>query len=203
MIDFSLFCDIRNTYLTDKKASFSMIVENQYDDNAVVTLLKKCDKTTLIHLIEYFDEGAPIQALLKNRLDELTVDEKQVDIEEAVNSCKKRNKSFYQYLVNIMSSKGFTSDSAFYNHISMSRQTFAKIRKTNYVSRNHALLMAVGLELTYLEAVDFMENAGYAFRKTDSRESIITYVMRNKKYTLYSMEEILFSFGEKSLIENC
>ena len=100
-----------------------------------------------------------------------------------------------------MSCKGFDSDSAFYNHISMSRQTFAKIRKTNYISRNHALLMAVGLELTYLEAVDFMENAGYAFRKTDSRETIITYVMRNRKYTLYSMEEILFAFGEKSLIE--
>ena len=105
--------------------------------------------------------------------------------------------------MDIMSSKGFDSDSAFYNHIGMSRQTFAKIRKTNYVSRNHALLMSVGLELTYLEAVDFMENAGYSFRKTDSRESIITYVMRNKKYTLSSMEEILFSFGEKSLIENC
>ncbi len=202
MIDFSLFCDIHNTYLTDKKASFSMVVENQYNDNAVVTLLKKCDKTTLIHLIEYFDEGAPIQSLLKSRLDELNIDEKQIDIEEAVISSKKRNKSFYQYLVNVMSSKGFDSDSAFYNHISMSRQTFAKIRKTNYVSRNHALLMTVGLELTYLEAVDFMENAGYAFRKTDSREAIITYVMRNKKYTLFSMEEILYSFGEKSLIDD-
>lgn len=202
MIDFSLFCDIQNTYLTDKKASFSMIVENQYDDSALVTLLKKCDKTTIVNLMEYFDEGAPIQSLLKNQLDELNIEEKQMDIEEAVNSSKKRNKSFYQYLVTIMSRKGFDTDSAFYNYISMSRQTFAKIRKTNYVSRNHALLMSVGLELTYLEAVDFMENAGYAFRKTDSRESIITYVMRNKKYTLFSMEEILYSFGEKSLIDN-
>ena len=31
MLDFSLFCDIQNTYFTDKKVSFSMIVENQYD----------------------------------------------------------------------------------------------------------------------------------------------------------------------------
>lgn len=201
MIDFSLYCDIHNTYLSNKQPLFSMIAENQYDDNAVITLLKKCDKNTLVHLIEYFDEGAPIQSLLKSRLKELDVDEEQNDIEEVVSSSKKRNKSFYQYLVNVMSCKGFDSDSAFYNHISMSRQTFAKIRKTNYISRNHALLMAVGLELTYLEAVDFMENAGYAFRKTDSREAIIAYVMRNRKYTLYSMEEILYTFGEKSLIE--
>lgn len=151
-----------------------MVVEHQYDDNAVAALLNKCDKSTLIHLIEYFDEGAPIQFLLKKRLDELIIDEKQIDIKEAVISSQKRNKSFYQYLVNVMSAKGFDTDAAFYNHISMSRQTFAKIRKTNYVSRNHALLMSVGLSLTYLEAVDFMENAGYAFRKTDSREAIIT-----------------------------
>jgi len=201
MIDFSLYCDIHNTYLTDKKTSFSMVVENQYDDNAVITLLKKCDISTITHLIDYFDENAPIQSLLKSRLDELQIDEKKFDIQEAVDSSKKRNRSFYQYLVNVMNSKGFDSDASFYNHISMSRQTFAKIRKTNYISRNHALLMAVGLELTYLEAVDFMENAGYAFRKTDSRESIIAYVMRNKKYTLFSMEEILFSFGEKPLME--
>ena len=79
MLDFSLFCDIQNTYFTDKKVSFSMIVENQYDDNAVVTLLKKCDKTTIVNLMEYFDEGAPIQSLLKNQLDELNIEEKQID----------------------------------------------------------------------------------------------------------------------------
>ncbi|HJD28246.1 MAG TPA: hypothetical protein H9914_04520 [Candidatus Blautia avicola] len=202
MIDFSLYCNICNAYYTNEKTLFSMVVENQYDGNAIVALLKKCDKNTIFNLIEYFDENAPIQSLLKNRLEEMNIDEEQSDIKEVVRSSKKCNKSFYQYLVNIISCKGFDSDSAFYNHISMSRQTFAKIRKTNYISRNHALLMAVGLELTYLEAVDFMENAGYAFRKTDSRETIITYVMRNRKYTLYSMEEILFAFGEKSLIEN-
>lgn len=203
MIDFSLFCDIHNIYLEKAQNSVSMIIENQFNDYAVVTLLKKCDRTTIIHLTEYFDEGAPIQALLKDRLDELTADEDQLNIEEAMNDSKKRNGSFYQYLVKIMQRKGFSTDADFYNYISMSRQTFAKIRKTNHISRSHALLMAVGLELTYLEAVDFMENAGYAFRKSDSREAIITYIMRNRDYTLYSMEEILFTFGEKSLVENC
>lgn len=46
-----------------------------------------------------------------------------------------------------------------------------------------------------------MSNAGYAFRKGDTRESIICYVMRNYQYDLIMMEEILVSFGEKPLMD--
>ena len=206
MIDFGLYCDIRNS-MRKKRTSgntvtFDMVVEEQGDESAVVSLINGCDLNTVLRLTKYFDPAAPIQELLKSRLRVLRHEGEPDVIERFIKNSKKKTTSFYQYLVQEMEKKGFHSDPDFYNHIGMSRQTFAKLRRNiSGVSRNHALLMAVGLGLNYHEAVEFMENAGYAFRKNDTRESIICYVMRNRKYDLMSMEEVLAGFGEKPLMD--
>lgn len=206
MLSFDIYCDIRNGLhreaILAKASVFERIVEEQDDENAVRTLIAGCDRKTVLGLIRYFDADAPVQDLLRNRLRELGTARDEGAIEEYVKQRKLASESFYQYLARLIDEKGFESDAKFYTSIGMSRQTFAKIRKSgNGISRNHALLMAAGLGLNYREAVDFMSNAGYAFRKGDMRESIICYVMRNYRYDLMMLEEILVGFGEKPLMD--
>ena len=124
-------------------------------------------------------------------------EEKELLVEKALNSF-----SFYEYLTDKIREKGFHSDSEFYNYIGMSRQTFGKIKKKNAsVSRNHVLLMAVGLKLDYDEAVEFMGYAGYVFKRSSMREQVIAYVMKTRKYDLMFMEEVLMIFGQEPLTD--
>lgn len=206
MLSFDVYCDIRNGLhreaILGKTSVFERIVEEQDDESAVRTLISSCDRKTVLGLIRYFDADAPVQNLLQNRLRKLGTAGDEGALEEYVKQRRRSSGSFYQYLAKLIDEKGFQSDAKFYTSIGMSRQTFAKIRKSgNGISRNHALLMAAGLGLDYGEAVDFMSNAGYAFRKGDMRESIICYVMRNYHYDLIMMEEILVGFGEKPLMD--
>ncbi len=210
MLDFGFFSDIRNNVIladdNNKRElfynNFCMISEMRDDLDAIKMLIGECNMNMTERLMGYFDKKAPVQQLLRERLVQLKQNEKDGTIEEYIVSSKSKSVSFYQYLTGWIEKKGYQTEAEFYNYIGMSRQTFAKIRKKeNQISRNYALLMAVGLELNYLEAVEFMGHAGYMFRQADTREAIICYVMRNKKYTLSSMEEILMGFGEKSLME--
>lgn len=140
----------------------------------------------------------------------VTLNEEKIKVKIATNDLNKKilqleeaisTPSFYGYLENKIHEKGFPSDSVFYNYIGMSRQTFCKIKKKSSVSRNQALLISVGLGLDYEEAVDFLAYAGYAFKHTSLREQIIAYVMKNCKYDLMVMEEILMIFNQKPLTD--
>lgn len=223
MVDFELFCEIKEylnvfeiaTQKENENISLKQINKNigfsgtflnsdkESDEAAIITLIDSCNKEMIERLITYFDSDAPIQKLLDKRLSELTsAQENEIKIDSYLKSESKNAQSFYQYLAVCLEKSEFKTDADFYNYIGMSRQTFSKIRKSNAViSRDNALLMAVGLKLNYSEAVDFLNNAGYAFRKGNRREAIISYVMKNKKYDLWEMEEILLSFDEKPLLD--
>lgn len=223
MVDFELFCEIKEylnvfeitTQAVDENISLKQIdntigfsgsflnSDKESDETAIITLIDSCNKEMIQRLITYFDSEAPIQKLLNKRLSELSsTQENEIEIGNFLKSESKNSQSFYQYLTVCLEKSEFKTDADFYNYIGMSRQTFSKIRKNNAViSRDNALLMAVGLRLNYSEAVDFLNNAGYAFRKGNRREAIISYVMKNKKYDLWEMEEILLSFNEKPLLD--
>ncbi len=206
MLNFEVYCDIkcalRREAILKKANVFERIIEEQDNESAIRSLISNCNRKTVLRLIRYFDVDAPVQSILQERLRELGFAQDEESIEEYVKERKCASESFYQYLAKLIDEKGFESDAQFYNSIGMSRQTFAKIRKSrNGISRNHAILMAVGLRLDYQETVAFLSHAGYAFRKGDMRESIISYVMRNYQYDLMMMEEILASFGEKPLMD--
>ena len=146
---------------------------------------------------DFFEHGV---SLCKNDTDNDALSdfqEKEILVQEALNCF-----SFYEYLKKKIREKGFASDSAFYNYIGMSRQTFGKLKKKNAsVSRNHALLIAVGLKLDYDEAVEFLSYAGYVFKPSSTREQIIAYVMKTREYDLMLMEEILMIFAQEPLTD--
>lgn len=210
MLTFDLYCNLVHeaqisiNKKNKKNNDFALLFADNQSEDAFWVLIQNCDKETLDQLKNYFPSDAPVQELLKKRLIEIEKqqDKKELnenDVEE-YKSLTKIKPSFYKYLADTIESKGYT-EPEFYNYIGMSRQTFGKIRKYEKISRNHILLMAVGLELDYNEAVHFMAEAGFVFRPSDNRESFISYVMRNKKYTLESMEEMLFFMGEKPLMD--
>lgn len=209
MLDFALYCDIQEELISAKKYEddaweyyVKTFMEKNDGDEAVYELIQNCDKKTVERLMAYFEADAPIQQLLKARFSEFNFETNDKTLHEFLTVNKKKSKSFYLYFCEMLDKKGFKNEADFYNHIGMSRQTFSKLRKADAaVSRNHALLMAAGLALNYTEAVDFMRAAGYVFKSQDTRESIISYVMRNKKYTLMELNEILYDFGEKTLTE--
>ncbi len=211
VIDFGLYCDIKNSIEQEVEArncitSFACFCNENTDANqneqAVYELLNNCDAQTIRCLMEYFDKDAPIQKLLEARMAEVEQQNADGDLNTYIENSLKDMVEFYPYLAELIKKKGFSSDADFYNYIGMSRQTFAKLRKKNAaISRNYALLMAVGLGLNYNEAVEFMGMAGFAFKRSNTRENIISYVMKNREYDLMEMEEILYSFGEKSLMD--
>lgn len=210
MIDFGLFCDIKkhlekaalHKRMSFDKKAILMLAEDETGTDAVAELIKNCDIKSVQNLMSYFEKNAPIQTLLRARYKELKSYEEQENINEYIAKELKKTENFYIYLCSLIESKGFKTDADFYNYIGMTRQTFAKIRKKGArVSRNHALLMAAGLKLNYNEAVEFMAKAGYVFRTDNTREVIISYVMRNKKYDLTELDEILISFGESPLMD--
>lgn len=222
MIEFELFYEIENylnvydfTYQGTDMSQFPkgenknerflgvfLSSEHKSNDEVIIKLIADCDIEMIKRLMSYFETEAPIQELLKKKLTDLESVDTKDDLQEFLTTEKKNNPSFYQYIVSLMRNHGFQTDADFYNYIGMSRQTFSKIRnQNNGISRDNVLLMAIGLGLNYKEAVEFLNRAGYAFRKDNRRDVIISYVMRNKEYNLDMMEEILYSFDEKALTD--
>lgn len=205
-MDFGLYCDLQNELVQNKSKNdiqfWAMrFVEGDDENDIFLQLINECDEEKIKKLIDYFEPDAPVQKILQNKLKEIkskeTIEEDNYDEYRKI---VKTKTSFYLYLVDVMRSKGYLNDSDFYNYIGMSRQTFGKIKKKDFASRDHALLMAVGLELDYSEAVSFLAKTGLAFMTSDDRETVISHIMRTKKYTLYEVEDILFCLGLKPLM---
>ena len=216
MVDFELFCEIddylNNSLLvwTDTAVAGSTLKEkiifyaqNAFhikptgSDDAFYALVYQCDQEELTDLMHYFEPDAPIQKLLQKRLQELQ------QFAKAPAAPKSAQKNFYEYLCEVIDQKGYQSDADFYNYAGISRQTFSKLRnQPEKVSREMALHLAGALELNYEQAEQLLSKAGYGFRSSDKREAIISYLMRNKKYTFSQLNELLFMFHEKTFIED-
>lgn len=182
-------------------SSFSKGTDRDIDDlEEFFRFFESLDNQTLEKLKESFSDNESIRYLLNERLSGF--DPNHSDAKNRLTAETIGDFYFYKYLSGKIEEKGFASDSAFYNYIGMSRQTFGKLKKKNAsVSRNHALLMAVGLGLDYKEAVEFLSHAGYTFRPSSIREQIIAHVMKTRKYDLMVMEEILMIFGQEPLTD--
>ena len=119
------------------------------------------------------------------------------DLKKKLN--EKQN-SFYQLLGERIDARGYKSDSEFYNSINFPRQLFSKLRRPDYtLHKDNVFWLLAGLRVDYWEAVQLLGAAGYSFRKNIRRDVIIAYVMKNGDYTLDSLNEMLFFFGEKPL----
>lgn len=184
---------------------YSLGADNKKADDFNLQLLQSvlahCDDDAFDELLEeYGDDSAIGQAIRKKRAEDyakVMCDPAVVakNIEEDLASVKKVN-PFYDSVIAHMERLGFPTDADFYNSIGMPRQLFAKIRDaSNNLSKKTVLWIVVGLKLDYPQASDLVRKAGYTFRKGDMRDVVLSYILRNTKYDLFSVNEILDHFG--------
>lgn len=176
-----------------KVAGATLIGESVDDDVLLNQILEACDPDMLASMAAKYGTSS--------RLGKLISDHCQVaECTDIAQGLKKRQDSFYQLLVKLIEKKGYRTDADYYNMLCFSRQTFSRLRNPNYkLSRENALWLTLGLAPDYWEGTELLRAAGFSLRKSDRREYIILYVMKNGPYTLQELNEMLVYFEEEPI----
>lgn len=176
-----------------KIAGIALTGESVSDDVLLNQLLDACDPDVLVSMAAKYGTSSRLGKMIANhcRAEECT------DIAQGL---KQRQTSFYQLLVKLIEKKGYRTDADYYNTLRFSRQTFSRLRDPNYkLSRENALWLTLGLVPDYWEGTELLRAAGFSLRRSDRREYIILYVMRNGPYTLQELNEMLVYFEEEPI----
>lgn len=89
-------------------------------------------------------------------------------------------------------------DSEIYKKANVDRKLFSKIRNNpGYKpSKATALAFALALELNLEETQDLIKRAGYAFSHSSKFDIIVEFYIKNGKYDVFELNEVLFAFDQ-------
>lgn len=109
--------------------------------------------------------------------------------------------SFSEALVRMIKERGM-KNSQVYTRANMTRQHFSKILKNEgYQPKKEAVLaLAIALKLNLDETRDFLARAGYALTRSSKTDVIVQYFIETENYNIFELEQVLFQFTEKTLI---
>lgn len=191
------------------EGSYAKNCNEMTDSELLAVILQSCSEEVLLGLEREFGRKSKISEIIREKMPDISQPKRRIDeetitsLENMLKESEKMNSRLYSLICKHLEERGYKSDADFYKSISMSRQNFARIRnKSVNVGKESVLWIACGLGLSYIEAYQILNAAGYTFKANDKRDMVIEYIMKNvPNYTLDTVNDILYHFGLRTFFD--
>lgn len=104
---------------------------------------------------------------------------------------------FADFLISLIDRKGM-KDSDVYNRAGLTKQTFNKIKNKKAMPKKEtAMSLCIGARLSFDEAEELLNRAGYAFSESSKEDMVFLYFIEHKQYNIMQVYSALYEFGIK------